>query len=156
MGEEVGDQTGEQAREGVHFGEGNASTTPLGLLPGSSGGGAARCSHARRSALRSHACLRTLAAAPRTESEKKQQQRSHRGCECARRHSQKRDKERRKEETSMWRGRVMYFSTRTRSSLKEAMASRRAPSRESANSSGVRTMRIPLPPPPSTALIRTG
>ena len=58
--------------------------------------------------------------------------------------------------TSMWRGLRMYFSSSTASLPKLEAASRRHESRLSANSAALSTRRIPLPPPPATALISTG
>ena len=58
--------------------------------------------------------------------------------------------------TSIWRGRRIYFSISTRSSPKEDAASRLHDSSASANASEASTRRIPLPPPPATALIKTG
>jgi hypothetical protein len=50
----------------------------------------------------------------------------------------------------------MYFSTRTLSSLKLFNASLFAPSKASGNSYIDLTILIPFPPPPITALMRTG
>ena len=50
-----------------------------------------------------------------------------------------------------------YFSSRTRSSPNAAAASRLAPARAAGElGSGGSTLRMPLPPPPATALINTG
>ena len=56
----------------------------------------------------------------------------------------------------MWRGRVTYFSTSTASSPKLLRASRWQEASDAAKSSAFSTARIPLPPPPALALIRTG
>ena len=56
----------------------------------------------------------------------------------------------------MWRGWVRYFSMSTWSSPKDANASRFAPAIPSASSAGLSTIRIPFPPPPAEALMRTG
>src|SRR3954453_3316849 len=58
--------------------------------------------------------------------------------------------------TSMWRGRSTYFSISTRSSPNEEAASRLQESSISSNSADAFTRRMPLPPPPATALISTG
>ena len=56
----------------------------------------------------------------------------------------------------MTRARATYFSISTRASPKALSASRCAASSASAKSSGASTRRMPLPPPPATALISTG
>ncbi len=58
--------------------------------------------------------------------------------------------------TSMWRGPRAYFSTNTASSPKALRASLWASSIISSNSSARSTSFMPLPPPPSLALISTG
>jgi len=58
--------------------------------------------------------------------------------------------------TSIWRGLAMYFSISTRSLPNELAASRRHETSASAKSAGFSTSRMPLPPPPATALISTG
>ena len=57
---------------------------------------------------------------------------------------------------SMWRGSVMNFSTKTRSSPKDEAASDLARAKPSATSPAECAMRMPLPPPPADALIITG
>ncbi len=57
---------------------------------------------------------------------------------------------------STCRGRAMAFSMYTRSSAKEAIASRLAVARAESNSRGSATSRIPLPPPPAAALSMIG
>ncbi len=56
----------------------------------------------------------------------------------------------------MWRGAVMYRSRNTVPSPKADRASRRAPARASARSSGPATIRMPRPPPPADALTSRG
>lgn len=58
--------------------------------------------------------------------------------------------------TSICLGFWMYFSTRTLSSPKDFKASRRADSNASRNEASSCTIRMPFPPPPSIALMRTG
>eukprot|EP00962_Isochrysis_galbana_P003608 scaffold1027_cov116-Isochrysis_galbana.AAC.1 len=58
--------------------------------------------------------------------------------------------------TSMCRAASRYRSRRSRASPKEARASRCADATAPASSDCLRTIRMPLPPPPSTALSRTG
>ena len=56
----------------------------------------------------------------------------------------------------MWRGRVRYFSSSTRSSPKAAAASRFADAIAASSCAASSTTRMPLPPPPAEALINTG
>lgn len=56
----------------------------------------------------------------------------------------------------MWRGFVMYFSIKTLSSLNDFNDSLLQDSRASRNSYFLLTILIPFPPPPETALIKTG
>ena len=55
---------------------------------------------------------------------------------------------------SMWRGRVRYFSTSTRSSPKLDSASRLHEASAASKSALLSTMRMPLPPPPALALMQ--
>src|SRR5450759_1555127 len=57
---------------------------------------------------------------------------------------------------SIWRGALTYFSISTRSSPKAAIASRMAAASAASKSAWRSTRRMPLPPPPATALINTG
>ena len=57
---------------------------------------------------------------------------------------------------SIWRGRSMYFSTKTRSSPNALMASLCALLNPFSTSSSVQAIRMPLPPPPADALSMTG
>ncbi len=57
---------------------------------------------------------------------------------------------------STWRGRSSSFSMNTEPSPKAALASVAAASSWGLSSSGERTIRMPLPPPPAEALISTG
>ncbi len=57
---------------------------------------------------------------------------------------------------SMWRGWVMNFSMKMRSSPKLALASALAAGKPSSTSWRLQAMRMPLPPPPAEALIITG
>ena len=58
--------------------------------------------------------------------------------------------------TSMWRPRSTYFSTSMVSSPNAASASRFAAATASSYSSSLRTIRMPLPPPPAAAFTSTG
>ena len=58
--------------------------------------------------------------------------------------------------TSTWRPDSTYFSTSMVSSPNADLASRRAASTASAYSSSLRTIRMPLPPPPAAAFTSTG
>jgi len=57
---------------------------------------------------------------------------------------------------SMWRGSSTYFSMKTRSSPKLALASLRHEENPSKASWSLKATRRPLPPPPALALIITG
>jgi hypothetical protein len=57
---------------------------------------------------------------------------------------------------SMWRGFSRYFSMYTSPLPKAASASRCAVRRLVPSSLGLRTTRMPRPPPPATALMMTG